>query len=208
MSKRIVIPGELVSLERKRLGQNVFMNEGKIYSECVGLVDDESNLASVVCLNGLYSPREGDLIIGVVESEKFSGYLIDVNSIYPSFISKKELREILKPGTIISAKVSEINELKEIHLSSPRVFFGGEIIDVSPVKVPRVIGRDASMLNVLKEGTGCNLVVGKNGRIWVKGGDISLLLKAIQKIEDEAHLSNLTNRITEFLSKSKKGEVE
>jgi exosome complex component RRP4 len=208
MSKKIVVPGELVSMERKRLGQNVFMHEGKIYSECVGLIDTDSNSASVVCLKGSYVPREGDLVIGVVESEKFSGYLIDVNSIYHSFVSKRELNELLKPGTVVSAKVSEINEMKEISLNSARVFFGGMVIEVSPVKVPRLIGRDASMLNVLKEGTGCNLVIGKNGRLWVKGGNIELLLKAIQKIEDEAHLSNLTNKITAFLAENKsKGEI-
>ncbi|MBN2126803.1 MAG: hypothetical protein JW703_00245 [Candidatus Diapherotrites archaeon] len=201
--KKIVVPGELVSVERKRLGSNVYVQEGKIYSECLGLVEDASSSASVVCLKGMYVPRDGDLIIGIVKSEKFAGYLIDVNSIYSSFISKKELNEMLKPGTVVSAKVMEVNEMKELVLGSPRVFFGGEVIDVSPVKVPRLIGRDASMLNVLKQGTGCNLIIGKNGRIWVKGGNIPLLLNAIQKIEDEAHLSNLTNKITAFLAEHK-----
>jgi len=60
------------------------------------------------------------------------------------------------------------------------------------------------MLNVLKAGTGSTIIVGRNGRIWAKGGDVALLKDAVAKIDREAHLENLTNRITEYLEKHKK----
>ncbi len=210
MTKKLVIPGELVTEERKKLGGHVFVREGKIYSDSLGLYNDESDFASVVPLEGKYSPQVGDIVIGIIGEEKFSVYMVDVNSFYPTVISKKELREMLKPGAVVSAKVSKVSELNEVDLTFPRVFFGGEIIDISPVKIPRVIGKDASMLNVLKEGTNSNIIVGRNGRIWAKGGDTGLLRNAIEKIEAEAHMENLTNRIQEFLDKhnSKKPKKE
>ena len=202
MTKRLVIPGELVTEQRKKLGSHVFIREGKIYSDSLGLVNDESDYASVVPLEGKYAPTVGDIIIGIISAEKFSGYDVDINSFYPSYVSKKELREILKPGSVVSAKIVGVDELNEVELSNIRAFFGGEIIDVSSVKVPRLIGRDASMLTALKDGTKSNIIVGRNGRVWAKGGDLDLLRKAIAKIESEAHLDNLTNRITDFLKEN------
>ncbi|MBI5553834.1 MAG: hypothetical protein HY917_03785 [Candidatus Diapherotrites archaeon] len=204
MSKRIVIPGEQVSEERKRLGSHVYLREGKICSDCVGLYNEESNVASVVPLEGKYIPLVGDTIIGIVESENYSGYHVDVNAVYPSFISKKDIREILKPKSVISARVDDVQENMEIKVSGPRVFAGGELFTVSPVRIPRVIGRDGSMLNVLREGTGASILVGRNGRVWAKGGNLDLLRRSLEKIESEAHLDNLTDRMTAFLGLAKK----
>lgn len=208
MSKRIVVPGELVTEERKRLGQHVFIQNGKVFSDCLGLVNDENELASVVPLEGKYFPIEGDVILGIVELELHAGYLINVNSWCYSFIPRSAVREDLRIGTVISAKIFGVTELREMDLGQIRAYFGGQMIKVSPVKVPRIIGKQASMLAVLKNGTGCNLMVGKNGLIWVKGGNIPLLLKALEMIDRESHLSNLTNRVTEFLEKQKSSGTE
>ncbi len=200
MSKKIVVPGELVTEERKKLGSHVFVREGNIYSDSLGLVHTDSDFASVVPLEGKYIPKVGDIVIGVIVNEKFAVYGVDINSFYLSFILKKELREVLKPGSIVSAKVLKVNELNEVELGFPRLFFGGEILNISPVKVPRVIGRDGSMLAVLKQGTGCTMIVGRNGRIWAKGGNVDLLRQALKKISSEAHMDNLTSRIASFLN--------
>ncbi|MCH7902423.1 hypothetical protein IIC68_01590 [archaeon] len=205
--KRLIIPGELVTEERKKLGSHVFVREGKIYSDSIGLVNDESDFASVVPLEGKYMPRVGDLVIGIIGEEKFSVYMVDVNSFYKTVVSKRDLREPLKAGSVVSAKISKVTELNEIDLQNPRVLFGGQIIDVNPVKIPRIIGREASMLNIIKDGTKSNIIVGRNGRLWAKGGDLELLKKVVQKIQDEAHLENLTNKIQDYLDKNKgKGE--
>ena len=197
--KRIVVPGELLSTERKKLGQNVFVNEGKIYSTCVGLLTETKDFISVVPLEGIYIPKPNDLIVGIISSVKYSGYMVNINSIYESFISKSDLRENLKEGAIISAKVMKVDELNEATLSQIRLFYGGELLVVSPVKVPRIIGKNSSMLNVIKDNTKTNIMVGRNGLIWLNGGRKDLAIKAIKLIEAEAHLSNLTNKVEEFL---------
>lgn len=202
--KKIVAPGEVVTEQRKRLGDHVYSSNGKIYSDVIGITDNESTTASVVPLKGFYMSKQNDIVIGLVVSELFSGFLVDIGSFYLSFMSKEGIREPLKRGSIVSVKVLKVNELNDADLSEPRVFYGGEIFCISPVKVPRIIGKNASMLEVLKRGTNCNLIVGRNGRIWAKGGNTELLYKAIKMIEEEAHLPNLTNKVTEFLSKQKR----
>ncbi|MDD5148400.1 MAG: exosome complex protein Rrp4 [Candidatus ainarchaeum sp.] len=208
MKKRIVIPGELVSEERKKVGPHVFVENGKIYSDSLGLIYNDSQDASVVALHGKYVPQRDDLIIGVVVQETFGGYIVDINSFYFSFVSKEFIRDRLQRGSIISAKIMSVNEINEAELGQVRFFFGGEIINISPVKVPRVIGKNASMMEALKLGTGANIMVGRNGRIWAKGGNTQLLAEAIKKIEAESHLSNLTNKIEAFLKEKNKGVKE
>lgn len=206
--KKIVIPGDLVTEERKRLGIHVFVENGKIYSDCLGITDTESATASVIPLQGKYIPYAGDLIVGIVKSEKHSVYEVDINSIYSSYMSKRDIRETLKPGAIISAKVDSVNEVNEASISDIRIFYGGEIVEVSPVKVPRLIGKNGSMLNVLKSGTQSSLLIGRNGRVWVKNGNIKLLKEAIKKIEDEAHLRNLTNTMEEFMKTNQSAQTK
>jgi len=204
--KRIVVPGEIVTEERKRLGEHTFLRDGKIYSDCVGIAEEDPKIASVVPLEGSYKPKINDIIIGIILSEEYAGYTVDINSFSRCFLLKEGIRDALKPTTVVSARISKVNELNEADLTDSRPFFGGEIICVSSVKIPRIIGKNGSMLEVLKKGTGSVIVVGRNGRIWAKGGDIGLLVRAIEKIEREAHMEHLTNAMADFLSEGKPKE--
>lgn len=198
-AKVVVIPGEIVSTERKKLGEHVFVEGGNIRSDSLGLLISNKDYVGVVPLEGKYDPKPGDIVVGVVVSENYAGYMVELNSFQTSFISKKEFRDPLKPGSIVSARVSGVDELNEIDISQPRVFYGGEVLVISPVKVPRIIGKNGSMLNTIKEGTNSNILVGRNGLIWIKGGNTKLTVDAIRKIEREAHKSNLTNKIAEYI---------
>jgi exosome complex component RRP4 len=202
--KQVVIPGELISAERKRLGSNVFVSDGKIYSRVLGISDNQGEVASVVALKGTYIPRREDTVIGVVSRVMFSGYLIDINSFTETFIPRKALREECNAGDIIVAKVDSVNQLREIDISYPKKLFGGELIEVEPVRSPRLIGKNASMLDVLTNYTGCEVFVGKNGRLWARGGNLELLKKAVAFINDNSYKSNLTNAVEELL----KGEMK
>ena len=202
--KKIVIPGDVVTEDRKKMGSHVFLRNGKIYSDAVGIANAEGEYANVVPLAGGYVPQYDDLIVGLVVTEKMYGYMVDVGAFYPAFASKRELREPLKVGSIISAKVMEIDEMQEPKLGFIRIFYGGNLFTIDAVKVPRVIGKNSSMLEVLKTGTGSSLLVGRNGKIWAKGGNMELLHKALQMINAESHSENLTNRVGEFLKKEQK----
>jgi exosome complex component RRP4 len=72
-----------------------------------------------------------------------------------------------------------------------------------------VIGKNGSMIQMLKNMTGCRIYVGQNGRIWVDGEleNIVRAVKAITTIEEEAHSMGLTEKIKKLLEEdSGKGE--
>lgn len=201
--KVIVVPGDLVTEERKKLGQHVFIEDGKVYSDALGITYPDSEIAYVVPLAGVYIPQRDDLIVGIIERETVKGYMVNINSIYPSYLSADKCRDALQKASVISAKVDAVNEINEAELFDVRVFYGGQILSVNPSKVPRIIGKNGSMLSVLKDGTGCNLLVGRNGWVWIKGGDVKKLADAIKLIESEAHLDNLTVKVEAFLKGKK-----
>jgi exosome complex component RRP4 len=77
---------------------------------------------------------------------------------------------------------------------------------VTPTKIPRVIGRKGSMISMIKQETGCQIILGLNGIILVTGkspADEQLAMRAIKKIEDESHTTGLTDRITQLLKEEK-----
>ncbi|MHA1372509.1 MAG: KH domain-containing protein, partial [Promethearchaeota archaeon] len=73
-------------------------------------------------------------------------------------------------------------------------------------KIPRLIGKNGSMIRMLNGITTCKIFVAQNGIVWVKGknhDDERIILKAIKKIEKEAHTFGLTDRIKEYIKNEK-----
>jgi exosome complex component RRP4 len=72
------------------------------------------------------------------------------------------------------------------------------------MKVPRVIGKNGSMIQILKNSTGCRIYVGQNGRIWIDGelDDIMRAVRAVKLIEEEAHNLGLTEKVKKYLEES------
>jgi exosome complex component RRP4 len=77
--------------------------------------------------------------------------------------------------------------------------YGGIIIKVTPTKVPRIIGRSGSMINLIKKKTKCEIYIGQNGVIWIKGEDKTKAIEAILTIEKESHTIGLTEKIEKML---------
>lgn len=82
---------------------------------------------------------------------------------------------------------------------------GGRIIKINPHKVPRIIGKEGSMINMIKEHTGVEITVGQNGRVWLKGeldGERKAE-EAITIIENESFSEGLTEKVKKFLGGKK-----
>jgi exosome complex component RRP4 len=74
-------------------------------------------------------------------------------------------------------------------------------------KVPRVIGREGSMINLIKKETGCSIIVGQNGLIWLRGKTIEAELfakEAITFVVEKSFVEGLTEKAQEFLTKRSK----
>jgi exosome complex component RRP4 len=113
--------------------------------------------------------------------------------------------QIMDVGDSLILRVKDVDGSMKVELALRDSNFHklktGQIVEVEPVKVPRVIGHGGSMISMLKKETNCSIFVGQNGRIWIDGKDedVELLSKALRKIELEAQRSGLTDRIYNFL---------
>jgi exosome complex component RRP4 len=84
---------------------------------------------------------------------------------------------------------------------------GGFLFRVIPSRVPRVIGREGSMITLIKEKTGCNITIGQNGWVWIKGDSIEKELnarKAIEFVTEKAYVEGLTEKMEEWFNNQEK----
>jgi len=224
-NREIVTPGDLLAEGDFMAGRNSYKIGSKVYACKLGLVEYKGKAVNVVALNTFYIPSVGDLVIGKIVEINLHGWTVDINSPYlatlraseainkPYKPQKDELSEILDIGDIIQAKVIAFDRTRDPLLTIREPGLGkitrGQIIKVSPAKIPRIIGRKGSMINILKKETHCNITVGQNGLIHIYGRnpeDERIAILAIKKIELEAHTSGLTDRVTEMISKERGDE--
>ncbi len=195
----LVVPGEVVTDQRVKLGPNVFVEGGKVYAKVVGLAEISNGVARVIPLEGRYVPKPGDSVIGIIVDVKIPGYDVDINSPYSAFLPRDQIAGDVQYGDVIVATVKHVDEVRNALLENASVLKGGEVITIRPTRVPRVIGKRGSMLNVLKDLTGVSILVGANGRIWISGANADIVKDAIFMIEREAHTTGLTDRVTKFI---------
>ena len=194
---------------------------GKICSKLLGLVSLRNKKISVIPLKSKYLPKKGDVVIGKIDDVRFSMWGVDINSPYSGILpasevfgrEKKELSRVFDIGDVLFLRIVDVDEVKKVKLGlkgrGMGKFKGGVIVDIAPTKVPRLIGKKGSMINMIKDKTGCKIVVGQNGLVWVKGNeDMEQIVKNIIKlIEKEAHTSGLTDRIKNKLCLLIDGEL-
>jgi len=216
----IVIPGEAVGGPGLKPGPGTYSEGGRLFAAQLGIRDEHDGLVSVIPLNGRYLPRRGDAVIGEIVDLGPSHWLVDINSPYPAPLHATEsawrvefgdTSRYLKVGDVIMCHVLSVDEIKRVQLTmserEARKLSGGILMEVSPTKVPRVIGKQASMVSLIKDLTRCQIYVGQNGRIWLDGDDrgTALAAMAIRLIEDRAQASGLTEAVRELIEKEARG---
>lgn len=220
--KEISVPGETLAIGMDTLpGAGTYREGEKIVANRLGLVMIDGRTIKLIPLSGRYIPKTGDTIICKVIDVSFSGWRLDTNSAYSAMMSLKDatsefiarganLTQYYDLGDYIVCKIVNVTSQKLIDVSMKgpglRKLKGGRVIEVDPNKVPRIIGKQGSMVIMIKDATKCNITVGQNGLIWIDGEPMSELLaiQTIRKIEKESHLSGLTDKIKEFLEENGK----
>lgn len=215
--REVVVPGELLAISSKKAGIGTYSEGGKIFASQLGIKTVRPDSISVVPLAGQYIPVTGDLVVGKIVDVGASNWLVDINSPYPSPLHVNEVpwrvefgetRKFMTVGDIVLLMIVGVDETKRIRVSMQehglRKLTGGMVMEVSPSKVPRVIGKNGSMIQMLKNMTSCRIYVGQNGRIWIDGELDSIVraVQAIRMIEDEAHSQGLTEKVKALLERS------
>ena len=214
----LVAPGEVVfEGDEVRPHSGVFEENNKIKSKFVGVVEYAGSSVRVVPMSGRYIPQEGDIVIGEVSSVSFSNWRVDLDSPYESMmkidvavdeyidLDEDDLTDYFDVGDAIVTKVENVTEGFDVNVSMEdrrcRKLRGGRIIKIAPPKVPRVIGKKGSMVKQIKDATGTKVIVGQNGLVWIKGDNETLAVKAVKKVEREAHVDGLTDHMAGWLEK-------
>lgn len=222
--RKVVVPGEVIATGNEYLPGDNAKREGKdIISTRFGLEDVSGRLVKVIPLSGVYLPRRGNVVIGKVTEITFNGWLIDINCPYASFlpimecrgfVSKKDdLSAVYNFGDILVAKVIAVKP-KGVDLTMRDRGLGklneGIVIQINPNKVPRVIGKKGSMVNLIKDMTRCDMIVGQNGIVWIQGEKVEnelICKEAVMLITENSLSTGLTEKVQSFLEKKMKSSA-
>jgi len=220
--RRLVLPGELISRGGgRRIGQGVLKDEEGLRSCLLGLLDEKGGYLRVIPLAGRYNPKEDDFVVGIVTSSQGTYWRVHIASPYSAILPAAEylrelrgyerLEELLPPGSTVYARIKEVTRSKGVFLSlkarAARVLKEGTVIEISSSKVPRVIGKKDSMINMLRKESGCDILAGQNGLIWMNGPAemMGILAHALRHIEAHSHRSGLTDQVKKMIIEKRSG---
>ncbi|MEM1666791.1 MAG: exosome complex protein Rrp4 [Nitrososphaerota archaeon] len=214
--REIVLPGQLLSDDDRRAGKGTYVMDGKVYASTVGAATIRDGKVEVITFSGPYRPTAGDMVIGVVSDIKPIGVEVDLGGHVTALLKVKNIKELtsldLKAGDVVYARVAS-SGLKGVLLELNEQFKKineGVLLRMTPTKIPRLIGKKGSMINMLKKITGCNIMVGTNGFVIVNGPSPAkefAAISAIRLIEREAHSQGLTDKVIAYVSKLVGSEV-
>jgi len=214
--RKLVIPGETIVSAEDHLPGDFTRNENnEIVASRYGLAETSGRVVKVIPISGVFEPRRGNTVIGRVNDINFSGWNIDIGGPYsaflplmecPRFIDRDNLAEFAKIGDVLSLKTYGVKKGSiDLTLKSRGLgrLDGGRLIKINPHKVPRVIGKEGSMISLIKNNTNTEITVGQNGYVWIKGDETGeqRAEEAIKLIEQESASEGLTEKVEKFLEK-------
>jgi len=217
VERKQVIPGDVIVRGDYRYGNYIEKRGDEYIALRVGLAEVGRDGVKLNPLTGPYIPHVDDQVIGKVIDIPGFGWEVDINSCFfgylpASFVfgrefspSTHDLSTKFKVGDLLGARIESFERSRDPQLSIRGPGLGkipkGEIVKISPTKVPRLIGRRGYMVNMISSQTGCDLKVGQNGLVVIVGPPEGILKAAsvIKMIEDEAHVATLSKKVQEYL---------
>jgi len=197
-SERIlVVPGDQLPVTAAKIDHETILRENEqYYSTVVGLFEQRQNRANVVRLFGPYTPKVGDVVVGIIIDEVLLGWKVDINAARPALLPFTNVpsRSKLSIGDVIVAEVADYGVSRGVVLNmrEKRARTGrrktrrrqtkktrtkgrrlgrvtrGFLVAIQPSKLPRLIGRGGSMISAIKRGLNCDIIVGENGYLVLR----------------------------------------
>ncbi len=214
---QFVLPGDVIVTGDYRPEQNVILEGNRLMSTAIGFSEIKDDLVTVTPLTGLYTPKTDDLVIGKIVSHNALSWEVDINSYYSGILtafdifgkdyssSRDDLSLKLKTGDIILARIANVNSrdpLITIIGENLGKIDSGELVKISPTKIPRLIGKHGSMIQTIEASTNATITVGQNGLVVVSCDETNGLLKAlaaIRLVDEQAHIVDLTDKVKKML---------
>jgi len=213
---QFVLPGDTIVTGDYTPEQNVIIDGDRAISTTVGFSEVNDNRVGVISLTGFYIPKIDDLVIGKVISFSALSWEIDINSYYSAILpasdifgrdftsSRDNLSLKLAKGDLIAARIVNTGSREPLITISGQdlgKIDSGELVKISPSKVPRLIGKQGSMIQAIEGATNSSITIGQNGWIIVSNDETNGLLKAVEAIrlvDEQAHVANLTDKVNKM----------
>ena len=214
-SRSLVLPGDILETKSKP-GWGIFRSDGIVHSSVLGYSSDRSGYVNVNPITGRYNPKVGDKIVAICVETGPSVWRMDIGSSFNSTLHHSEsgwkvpfgdTARFLSIGDAIWAEVFMVDAAGSHQISLKkddcRKLYSGTVVKLDPTNVPRVIGKQGSMITTIREKTQTRIQIGQNGYIWIdgKGEDIALAQKAVEMINRESTSKGLTKKIEKLLEK-------
>jgi len=223
IERKQVIPGDVIARGNHRYGPYIEKRGDEYVALRVGLAEVGREGVKLNPLTGPYIPRAEDDVIGKVVDMNGFGWVVDINSCFDGFLpasfvfgrefspATHDLSSKFRVGDMIGARIESFERSRDPQLSIRGHGYGkidsGEIIKISPTKVPRLIGRRGAMINLISEKTGCDVRVGQNGIVVVNGPPDGIVktAMAVKMVDEEAHAADLMAKVEAYLGGSSGG---
>lgn len=195
-------------------GPGTYRTGGKVYASVLGLLSERPPLVQVIPLSGRYLPKPHDTVIGTVTDVQGTFWLLDIGAPRwaplhmtgtPWQVEIGETDRFLRVRDAVVVQVESLEATGRIGVTMNGEGLGklegGTLVHISPARVPRVVGRNGSMIDTIRKHTGADVVVGQNGRVWVGGSPdaIHRVSEVLRIIEENAQHSGLTDRVESYL---------
>ena len=214
---QFVLPGDVIVTGDYRPEQNVILEGNRLMSTAIGFSEIKDDLVTVTPLAGLYTPKTDDLVIGKIVSHNALSWEVDINSYYSGILtasdifgkdyspSRDDLSLKLKTGDIVLARIANVNSrdpLITIIGENLGKIDSGEVVKISPAKIPRFTG---SVIQTIEASTNATITVGQNGLIVLKCDNSTSLKKVIASVKMigiAQHDANLEEKIQNILDEN------
>ena len=180
-TRKLVLPGDLMETKSKP-GRGIFRKDGRIHASVVGHSSDKSGYINVNGIKGRYSPKTGDKIIAICAETGPSIWRMDIGAAFNSTLHHSEsgwkvpfgdTARFLSIGDAVWAEIFMVDAAgtHQITLKKDdcRKLYSGTIVKIDPTNVPRVIGKQGSMITTIREKPQTRNQIGQNGCIWIDG---------------------------------------
>jgi exosome complex component RRP4 len=219
LRRKYVIPGDKIVDGNFRPLMNVIRIGNSIISTRIGIAEAGRDGIKVIPLSGVYIPRINDIVIGKIIDRSSLSWDVDINSCFSAHLpaqdvfgrdfspARDDMNRELATGDLITARIIAFDRTRDPMLTVQDRDLGkiprGESLRISATRVPRLIGKRGSMIQTIEQATQTRVIIGQNGVVVVTGRNqdgIDLAVKAIKVVEEEAHTSNLTQRVKVLLN--------
>ena len=219
IKRKYVVPGDRIVDGNFRPLSNVTKSGNSIFATRIGIAEATRDGIKVIPLSGVYIPRVNDIVIGKIIDHSSLSWQVDIRSCFSAHLpaqdvfgrdfspARDDMNKQLAIGDLVTARIMAFDRTRDPMLTIQDKDLGkiprGEFLKISATRVPRLIGKRGSMIQTIEQATQTRILIGQNGIVVVAGRSTEgtqLAIRAIRMVEEEAHTSNLTQRIKSLLN--------